>query len=71
MAALSESRGCEETIPSALGSFAVVHKSFCRSAYTSQDLVIRGAKTERSFSGELIKENPHVWALYTVRLSPF
>lgn len=27
MAALSESRGCEETILSALGSFAVVHKS--------------------------------------------
>lgn len=63
MAALSESRGCEETILSALGSFAVVHKSFCHSAYTSQDQVICGAKAQRSFSRELIKENPQVCVL--------
>lgn len=63
MAALSENRGCEETILSALGSFAVVHKSFCHSAYTSQDRAIRGAKVERSVSGELIKESPQVCVL--------
>lgn len=63
MAALSESRGCEETILSALGSFAVVHKSFCHAAYISQDRAIHRAKVERSFSGELIKENPQICVL--------
>lgn len=63
MAALSERRGREETILSALGSFAVVHKRFCHSAYTSQDQVICGAKADQSVSGELIKESPQVYVL--------
>lgn len=50
MAALSESRGWEETILSALGSFAVEHKSFCHSAY----IHITGPGHPQSIGGAVI-----------------